>query len=420
VGTESLITNNITYRWYRTNAAGTDRGFTGVTTQSFAISSNLSAGTHYFLVELAVEGATGFGQTSSVATITVSAPYGYHAVTFHWNDGNPGDPTHSTVLVHTGGTVTAPILHRVDYIFTEWTTDANGNYAFDFDTEIDADTTLYAQWDARIPHFYDVGFFWATGHIHYAVNHGFMAGTAPGYFSPNMPFSRAMFVAMLFNAEGAPTEPLYRTWDELADVFTDINIDAWYGRAVLWAYDAGIVGGVGGGRFDSGGPISRAMMATLMRNYAQAKGWYAENPITDGADPLAIFPDRGDIPNWAEGAMAWAVYNNLIAGMDGRANPMAGAPRSQAAAIMRNFTVNIITTCDRGTAEQWRYDNIISVGFVPRAVGATQFYRSIYESPSSVFANKDEILDGFVGGKSLDYFAYRDYLYVVHRAKVAE
>ena len=308
-------------------------------------------------------------------------------VTFMWNDGcdiNGG--IFDYAIIDEGDTVDEPTPARVDYTFVNWTTDADGEYVFDFETEIDEDIDLYAQWDVILID----GMFpdvvpgdWFAPHVLYAVNRGFMAGTGtyPNIvFAPNMAFSRAMFVAMLYNAEGQPDPISGRSWDEIAESLSDVNVGDWFGRAVLWAYDARIVGGVGGGRFDPNGPISRAMMATLMRNYAQAKGWYANFPIS--GDPLADFPDAAAVPDWAQGAMAWAVYNNLLSGVPVGdtlyLQPMSGAPRSQAAAIMRNFIVNIVTECDRETPEDWRYTHIASVTITPAIAQLDDEYIDLY------------------------------------------
>jgi len=298
-------------------------------------------------------------------------------VTFIWNDWSHNYPVFATVNVNENGRVTQPSPpQRVDYTFTGWTRDSWGGQPFNFNEPITQDLTLYAQWEAILIDgmFLDVHpNDWFAPSALFAVNRGFMSGIPrPGThildFQPNTTFTRAMFVALLWNAEGAPN-PMYNSWYELADRFIDIDLNNpghWFARAVLWAYDAGLVSGFPDGSFQPNAPINRAMMATLMHNYARAKGgWYTDNPFS--GNPLAAFPDAGQVPDWASDAMAWAVYNNLIAGANGMLNPTDGAPRSQAAAIMRNLVSNIITTCDRGTAEQWRYDNIISSGFVPRA-----------------------------------------------------
>ncbi len=65
---------------------------------------------------------------------------------------------------------------------------------------------------------------------------GWMAGIADGVFAPNGTLTRGMAVTILWNRAGQP---------EPANVapFLDVTSDAWYAKAVAWAYENGITNG---------------------------------------------------------------------------------------------------------------------------------------------------------------------------------
>ena len=67
---------------------------------------------------------------------------------------------------------------------------------------------------------------------------GWMAGIADGVFAPNGTLTRGMAVTILWNRAGQP---------EPANVapFLDVTSDAWYAKAVAWAYENGITSGYG-------------------------------------------------------------------------------------------------------------------------------------------------------------------------------
>ena len=67
---------------------------------------------------------------------------------------------------------------------------------------------------------------------------GWMVGIADGVFAPNGTLTRGMAVTILWNRAGQP---------ESVNVapFLDVTSDAWYAKAVAWAYENGITSGYG-------------------------------------------------------------------------------------------------------------------------------------------------------------------------------
>ena len=68
---------------------------------------------------------------------------------------------------------------------------------------------------------------WAYERIQYVYENGLMNGTGPTTFSPNEPFSRAMFVTMLGRLEGIDPDSYPGT------NFQDVPAGSWLNRLLL-------------------------------------------------------------------------------------------------------------------------------------------------------------------------------------------
>lgn len=147
--------------------------------------------------------------------------------------------------------------------------------------------------------------------------------------------------------------------------FTDVNSGDWFYDEVLWAYENGVMDGIGGGKFGPNDVVSRAMVWTVLARMSgkaisgagwadQARAWAMAEGITDGSmasgsvtreqlatmlyrasgSPVAsgsleAYPDVAKVADWAKDAMAWAAERGIINGMDGKLNPQGGATRAQ-------------------------------------------------------------------------------------------
>lgn len=175
---------------------------------------------------------------------------------------------------------------------------------------------------------------WAHTGIDFVLRHGLLGGTSATTFSPNIQLTRAMLVQILYHIDGEP---------DVAEgsAFTDVRADAWYAHAVTWAAANGIAGGVGGGRFDPGGAVTREQTAAILRQYARYRGC----DVSAGTD-LSAYADADSVSSYAREAMAWAVAERLIGGstVDGRAYlmPQGAATRAQFATILMQYIRNVI------------------------------------------------------------------------------
>ena len=115
--------------------------------------------------------------------------------------------------------------------------------------------------------------------------------------------------------------------------FTDVAADTWYTDAVAWAAANGIVNGVSETEFAPGKNITREQLATILFRYAEAKGY----DVSARAD-LSAYPDADQIQSYAAESVAWAVAEGLIQGFeDNTLRPAGNATRAQIATILMRF-----------------------------------------------------------------------------------
>ena len=97
--------------------------------------------------------------------------------------------------------------------------------------------------------------------VKWAVGSNITSGTSATTFSPDDNCSRAQVVTFLWRTAGQP-EPMKNT-----NPFTDINIDSYYGKAVLWAVENGITGGTSADTFSPDDNCTRAQVVTFLYRF---------------------------------------------------------------------------------------------------------------------------------------------------------
>ena len=118
--------------------------------------------------------------------------------------------------------------------------------------------------------------------------------------------------------------------------FTDVPAGQWYTNAVAWAAANGIVGGYGDGRFGPNDTITREQMAAILYRYAQFKGYDVSN-----TGNLSGYTDAAQVSEWARSAMGWANAQGLITGNTATTlNPTGSATRAEVATILMRFVEN--------------------------------------------------------------------------------
>ena len=170
---------------------------------------------------------------------------------------------------------------------------------------------------------------WFYDAVRYAYENGLMDGVGGDRFAPNSATTRAQLVTILYRLEGEPAVS--------GDLpFTDVESGTWYTNAVLWAAQNGIVNGVSNTEFAPGDDLTRQQLVTILYRYAEAKGY----DVSASAD-LSGYPDADQVQDYAQPAMAWAVAEGIVEGMDGNLNPAGNASRAQIATILMRFCEDV-------------------------------------------------------------------------------
>ena len=161
--------------------------------------------------------------------------------------------------------------------------------------------------------------------VKWAVEKGVTSGTGGGAFSPNANSTRSQIVTFLWRAYGQP-EPT-STFNQ----FTDIDRDAYYYKAVLWAAEKGITSGTGGTTFGINGECTRAQAVTFL--------WRAAGQPT--AKSNSSFSDVDSGAYYAE-AVKWAVENNITSGTgNGNFSPDQVCTRAQIVTFLYRNLVGV-------------------------------------------------------------------------------
>lgn len=159
-----------------------------------------------------------------------------------------------------------------------------------------------------------------------------MSNTCNSHSSPEAVLTRAQFVQILAKVSHAEFENTKYT-----PIFTDVPDGKWYSKAVIWASENGVTGGVGGGLFAPDAPVTHAQLAVFIAAFAEKTGF----EFSDDAD-LAVFDDHGDIPAWAECALKKCISEGMISGTSvSRVSSNMTATRAQTAVIIRKLLMRI-------------------------------------------------------------------------------
>ena len=169
---------------------------------------------------------------------------------------------------------------------------------------------------------------WYYSAVSFAYYNGLMNGVATGKFDPEGTMTRAMLVTVLYRLDGGEavgTSP-----------FTDVPENEWYTEGVIWANENGIVNGIGGGKFDPDGRVTREQIATILYRFAK----YHEIDVGATAS-LSRFADSGRVSAYANAPMQWAVQSGIIGGRQEGSKlylaPQSSGTRAEVAAILMRF-----------------------------------------------------------------------------------
>lgn len=115
--------------------------------------------------------------------------------------------------------------------------------------------------------------------------------------------------------------------------FTDVQDGQWYADAVTWAVQNKIVSGYGAGKFGPDDSITREQLAAILYSYVQYK-----TPGTTASGSLDAFRDGDSASDWAVESLVWAVNQGLMSGKTGNMlDPKGTATRAEVAQVLMKF-----------------------------------------------------------------------------------
>ena len=155
-------------------------------------------------------------------------------------------------------------------------------------------------------------------------------------FGPNDSITRGQVACVLFNLAGGDSAftDQDNMYNELVGwkSFDDVNGKEYYGEAIAWAKQAGVVSGYADGTFKADQNVTREEFACMLANYAKKFGNFT---ASDGS-ALAALPDAGQVSDYAKESVAWAVGQKIM-GNGGVVNATAKITRAEAAAMVVNY-----------------------------------------------------------------------------------
>lgn len=157
---------------------------------------------------------------------------------------------------------------------------------------------------------------WYYDDMRYANENGVLNGVGHGRMDPDGQVTWPAALQIVYNLAGRPqTEP---------------EDEHWYGAALAWAEQAGLLEDM---TFRADAAIGREEMAALLYRCAKASGKKAA-----ASGSLERFTDADKLSDYARDAAAWAVGADILRGDEQqRLLPASPLTRAQAAAIVRRY-----------------------------------------------------------------------------------
>jgi len=170
---------------------------------------------------------------------------------------------------------------------------------------------------------------WYFNAVAFVAARELFSGIGNNLFAPQSTMTRGMFVAVLARLDGADIS-LYTD-----SPFYDVTITQWYGQAIAWAANAGIVGA--SNVFRPAASITREEMALIFANYLAIRDF----PLVESA--VYEFYDL----NLASPAMRDAIqtmrrYSIIVGIGDNLYNPQGEATRAEVSQIFTNLVRAIV------------------------------------------------------------------------------
>ena len=163
------------------------------------------------------------------------------------------------------------------------------------------------------------------------ASRGIINGMSKDTFAPNKTMTRAEFAAIVTRALGLPAKD--------TKAFTDVPSSKWYAGYIGAANSSGIVNGVGSGKFNPDGTITRQEAAAMVARAAKLCGLDTEMDAGATKDVLAQFGDYRSVANWAKESLAFCYYTNILDQSALKIEPTKAILRCEIAQMLYNMLV---------------------------------------------------------------------------------
>ena len=167
--------------------------------------------------------------------------------------------------------------------------------------------------------------------IEQLASRGIINGMGKSTFAPNKTMTRAEFAAIVTRALGLPAKD--------TKAFTDVPSSKWYAGYIGTANSSGIVNGVGSGKFNPDGTITRQEAAAMVARAAKLCGLDTAMDAASIKDMLAQFGDYRGVASWAKEPLAFCHAAGILDQSDLNIEPTKAILRCEIAQMLYNMLV---------------------------------------------------------------------------------
>ena len=167
--------------------------------------------------------------------------------------------------------------------------------------------------------------------IEQLASRGIINGMGKGTFAPNKTMTRAEFAAIVTRALGLAAKD--------TKAFTDVPSSKWYAGYIGTANSSGIVNGVGSGKFNPDGTITRQEAAAMVARAAKLCGLDTAMDAASIKDMLAQFGDYRGVASWAKEPLAFCYAAGILDQSDLNIEPTKAILRCEIAQMLYNMLV---------------------------------------------------------------------------------
>ncbi len=169
--------------------------------------------------------------------------------------------------------------------------------------------------------FEDVKGLWCEDMVNTLHGLGLISGRTENTFAPEASLTRAELVQLIANLDGVDLT----AYEGTSQGFEDVDENAWYYKAVMWAADNNIVYGIGNGMFAPDTSITREDTAAIIYRYL----------ALEPAENSKLFGDSEDISGYAAEAVNTLSAEGIINGYpDNTFRPENTITRAEMAAVL--------------------------------------------------------------------------------------